>query len=169
MSATFTKRDREASRNTHRLFWQANLFGENKLTFLTWLLARPPAMFVYNVLIPFQIAYSLQAIITRHFDLVGHYALNIILLGLLYCVLWTIGGIAISENGRRGSIYLQKKVFENYINKDYEFFNTAYLGSLGLMANRLRDTFNDYCTTILNSFIRHIVIITSSIIIIGYH
>ncbi len=73
MSSTFTTRDREAARATHKLFWKATIV--DLPTFVIWLFTRPLALLIYNVLIPFAVAYGLQAIITRHFTSVGHYAL----------------------------------------------------------------------------------------------
>ena len=167
MSGTFTQRDREAARYTHRLFWRANFVDAPD--FIIWFFTRPTALLIYNVLIPFEVAYGLQAIITRHFNSVDHYAYAILFLGIAYCVLWTVGGIAIIRNGKLGTEYIQKKVFENYLDKDYEFFSNAYLGTLGSQATRLRDAFNDYCVIIMNSATRQAIVIVTSVAIIAYH
>jgi len=166
MASTFTERDRAAARQTHRLFWRAN--AVDKKGFIIWLFTRPPAMLIYNVIIPFQIAYGLQAIITRQFDKVGHYALAILFSGIAYCVLWAIGGVAICGNGIAGSEYIQKEVFANYLNKDYEFYNNTYLGSLGTQATKLKDAFNEYCTLIMNSVTKQAIIVVTSVAIIAY-
>jgi ATP-binding cassette subfamily B protein len=166
MSRTFTKRDREASRYTHKLFWEANLVDGTD--FFLWALTRPLALLIYNVFIPFEVAYGLQAIITRHFNSVGHYGLLVLLLGVAYCVLWGIGGVVICKNGRAGSEYIQRKVFVNYLEKDYEFFNNSYLGALGSQATRLREAFNEYCTIIMNGVTKQVVVITTSIAIIAW-
>jgi ATP-binding cassette subfamily B protein len=162
----FTKRDREAARATHKLFWRAN-FADGT-GFLIWLFTRPPALLIYNVIIPFQVAYALQAIITRHFDDVPHYAFIIFALGIVYCVLWTIGGVAICRNGRAGIDYIQKKVFSNYLQKDYEFFNNTFLGALGSQATRLKDSFNEYNTLLLNGVAKQTIVISASVAIIAY-
>jgi len=166
MSSTFTARDRKASRNTHKLFWRANSI--DKIDFAIWTATRPPALLIYNVLLPFEVAYALQAIITRHFDKVNHYALVILILGLAYCALWAIGGVAICRNARVRTEYIQKEIFTNYLGKDYEFFNNAFLGTLGSQATRLKDAFNDYCTLVFNGAVKQTITVISSITIIAY-
>jgi ATP-binding cassette subfamily B protein len=167
MSATFTERDRAASRKVHKLFWRANAAdGKN---FVVWLFTRPAALLIYNVLIPFQIAYALQAIITRDFDSVSHYVWVILVMGIAYSALWAIGGVAICKNGKAGTEYLQREVFINYLSKDYEFFNNTFLGTLGSQATQLRDSFNNYCTLVMNSVTKQIIVVGASISIIAYH
>jgi ATP-binding cassette, subfamily B, bacterial len=167
MSKTFSARDREAARFTHRLFWRANI--EDAVTFIIWVLTRPPALIIYHVIIPFQIAYALQAIITRNFGDVYQYAWWILASGLAYCVLWTVGGLVICRNGIRGTEYLQKLVFKNYLEKDYEFYNNTFLGTLGAQVDRLRNAFNEYCTLLMNGVTKQAVIILCSIAIIAYY
>lgn len=167
MPATYTKRDREASREILRLFWRA--IRIDTPNFIIWLLTRPTALLLYNVLIPFVIAYALQAIITRDFESVPAYAWTVFGLGVAYCVLWTIGGLAICSNGIKGTRWIQHKIFDNYLRKDYEFLSNSYLGSLGAQANRLRDAYNDFCTLILNAGVRLTIIVVVSIAIVAYH
>jgi ATP-binding cassette, subfamily B, bacterial len=166
MSGTFTARDRQVARYTHKLFWRAN--SVDKLDFGLWLLTRPPALFIYHVIIPFQVAYGLQAIITRHFDKVGHYGWLVLLSGVAYSILWGIGGVVISRNGRASTEYLQKVVFANYLSKDYDFFSNTFLGSLGAQAARLKDALNEYSTLLMNGVVKQFVIIVASMIIIAY-
>jgi len=136
--------------------------------FVIWFFTRLPALLIYNVIIPFQVAYGLQAIITRHFDRVDHYALDILFSGIAYCVLWAIGGVAICKNGRVGTEYIQKEVFANYLAKDYEFFNNTFIGTLGSQATRLKDAFNEYCTLVMNGVAKQVIVVVSSIAIIAY-
>jgi ATP-binding cassette subfamily B protein len=166
MSSTFTVRDREAARNTHKLFWKATVV--DLPNFIFWLFTRPTALLIYNVLIPYEIAYGLQAIITSHFDRVGHYALLVLVLGIAYSLLWALGGIAICKNGKAGTEYIQKEIFANYLDKDYEFYNNTYLGTLGSQATRLKDAYNDYCTLAMNGAAKQVVVIITSIGIIAY-
>ena len=166
MSGTFTARDRDAARETHKLFWRANFV--DLPTFIFWVFTRPPAILIYQVLIPFATAYGLQAIITKNFSQVGHYALMVLFLAVAYCVLWAIGGVAICRNGIRGSEYVQKAVFANFLDKDYEFYSNSYLGSLGSQATRLRDAFNDYCVLVMNGFTKILMVVVVSIGIIAY-
>jgi len=166
-SGTYTKRDHVVSREIHRLFWRSTF--EDTPSFIVWLLTRPAALVIYNVLIPFEIAYTLQAIITRQFGRANHYLILILLLGLAYCILWAIGGVAICRNGRIGTAYIQKEVFANFLEKDYEFFNNTYLGALAAQAMRVRDCFNDYCVILMNGVTKQFVAVTTSIGIIAYH
>ncbi|MEO6761791.1 MAG: ABC transporter ATP-binding protein [Candidatus Saccharimonadales bacterium] len=166
MSETFNKRDREAARYTHRLFWRATFV--DGVDFIIWALTRPLALLIYNVLIPFEVAYGLQSIITRHFNEVNHFGIMILLLGIAYCVLWTIGGVVICRNGRIGSEFIQREVFVNYLEKDYEFFNNTFLGALGSQATRLREAYNSYCTILMNGITKQIVVVVTSIAIIAY-
>ena len=138
-------------------------------SFIVWLCTRPLALLLYNVLIPFVIAYALQAIITRDFQSVPTYAWMVLGLGIAYCVLWTIGGLAICSNGVKGTRWIQHKIFDNYLRKDYEFLNDSYLGALGAQANRLRDTYNDFCVLILNAGVRLTIIVVVSIAIVAYY
>lgn len=163
---TFTKRDQEASREIHKLFRAA--WFQDKPDFVIWFFTRPPALLIYNVLIPFAIAYGLQAIITRDFSSVPKYAFAVIGLALAYCVLWTIGGVAVIRNAKIAMQYVQREVFANYLSKDYEFLNNTYLGTLGSQATRLREALDDYDQVIFNGLTKQIIIVISSIGIIAY-
>lgn len=163
----FTERDKEASREIHRLFRSAWL--QDKPDFIIWVLTRPTALLVYNVLIPFQIAYGLQAVITRNFDQVGGYAFNILILASVYSLLWGFGGVAVIKNAKVGIQYIQRKVFSNYLEKDYEYLNSVFLGSLSNQAVRLREALDEYNQILFNGFTKHIVVTLTSIVIIGYH
>ena len=164
---TFAALDRAASREVTRLFWKAN-FVDGK-SFIIWTLTRPLAILIYTVLIPFATAYALQAIITRNFDAVAGYAWIIFAMGIAYCVLWTLGGIAICKGGVVGTVWIQRKIFENYLRKDYEFLNSNFLGALGAQATRLRDAYNDYNILLLNTGVRLALIVCVSTGIIAYH
>lgn len=166
MPTTFTLRDREAARATHRLFWRATRV--DLTNFVIWLCTRPPAMLVYNVLIPFEVAYCLQAIITHNVPATHDYAWTVFLLGVAYCILWGVGGVAICRSGRAATIFVQKAVFENYLQKDYDFFNNTYLGTLGTQATRLRDAYNDYCTLVMNGVMKQSIAVVTSIAIIAW-
>ncbi len=166
MASTFTERDKQAAKYTHKLFWRANLVDTP--AFILWLLTRPPALLIYNVIIPFQVAYGLQAIITRQFDRVSHYAYAILFSGIAYCVLWAVGGVAICRNGRAGTEFIQKEIFANYLDKDYEFYNNTFLGSLGAQATRLKDAFNDYCVLVMNGVTKQTIIVVTCIGIIAW-
>ncbi len=162
-----THRDRQISRETHKLFWKGNF--ANRGTFIVWALLRPPALFIYNVLIPIQIAYGLQAIVTQRFDQITHYVTTIVLLALAYCVCWAIGGVAIIKNGAVGGSYVQRAVFTNFLQKDYEFYSSTYLGALGSQAVRLRDAFGEYNQVMVNQIPLELITVVSSVVVIGIH
>ncbi len=166
MLGTYTTRDREAARAIHRLFRRAWLEDVPGIT--VWFLTRPLALLVYNILIPFQVAYGLQAIITQQFDKVPGYAFSILVLAIAYCLLWGVGGYAVIRNARAAMKYVQRVVFSNYLEKDYEFLNNTYLGALGSQATRLRESLDDYDQLLFNGFVKQVIIVVSSILIIGY-
>lgn len=166
MGESFTKRDREAAREIHRLFRSA--WFQDTPTFFAWAITRPAALFVYNVLIPFAVAYGLQAIVTKDFNAVPRYALAVLILALIYCVLWGLGGVAVIINAKVCQIYLRQKIFENFLNKDYEFLNNTFLGSLGSQATRLGDALDEYDQLLFNGFLKQIIIVVTSVAIIAY-
>ncbi len=163
---SFTKRDREAAREVHRLFRSA--WFQDTPTFVIWAFTRPAALLIYNILIPFVVAYGLQAIITKNFTAVLHYAYSILVLALVYCVLWGVGGVAVIKNAKVCQEYLQRKIFTNYLEKDYEFLNNTYLGSLGSQATRLREAHDEYDQLLFNGFLKQIIIVVVSIGIIAW-
>jgi ATP-binding cassette subfamily B protein len=167
MSETEKQRDKKITREINRLFWKGNL--SNPRTFIGWLLCRPPAIFIYNVLIPIQIAYGLEAIIDKQFDAVGHHAFLVLMFAITYCVLWGVGGVAICRNGVTGGRYVQKKVFESYLQKDYEFYGNTFIGALGSQAIRIRDSFAQYNQIMINALPFQFITVVCSIVVIGYH
>ncbi len=162
----YTKHDREVSRAIHRLFWRARM--QSKKDVIIWFFTRPPAFFINTILVPLVVAYGLQAIIVKDFDSVESYAFSLFLLGVLWCILWAIGGVFICNNGRIGTEFIQKEVFRNYLEKDYEFFNNNYVGSLGSQAVQLRHAFNEYETVLFNGMVRLVIIYVFSIGVIAY-
>ena len=160
-------RDRRVMREIHRLFWRANLADKPTLVFCY--LTRIPAMALYNVLIPVQIAYGIQAIVLGHFNLVSGYAWRVFFLSVGYTLLWIAGGLAIARNAIVGSEYLQKQIFTNFLNKDYDFYSNTYFGSLSAQANRIRDAFNEYGAMVTLGVPKQLTIIVAGIVIIGYH
>lgn len=167
MAGSSTRRDRETARYTHRLFWQANWV--DKWGLIICYLTRIPANILYNILIPVQIAYGIQAIVLRHFAVVSGYAWHVFFLSVSYSILWTVGGLFVARNAIAGSEYLQRKVFANYLSKDYDFYNNTYFGALSAQANRIRDAFNEYGAMVTLVIPKQLTIIVAGIIIIGYH
>lgn len=139
---TAHQHDKAIHRATHRLFRQALLtdFWGGLICYAT----RVPALIIYDVFIPLAIAYGIQAIATKQFDVINTYALWIIALGIAYCILWAVGGVFICRCGIAGTKYIQRTAFANYLHKDYEFYNSTYLGSLGAQLIQLREAYSIY-------------------------
>jgi ATP-binding cassette subfamily B protein len=159
------RRDRAVTRYIHRLFWQGNVADARGL--IICYVTRVPAMIIYNVLIPLVIAYGIQAIVTRDFGSVDTYAWLVMACALAYSVLWAIGGVTICQNAIAGCDYVQRKVFANYLYKDYEFYSNTYLGALGAQAVRMRDAFNEYNGLMVLHGPKQVVIVIAGVVIIG--
>lgn len=136
------RREKHITREIHRLFWEANF--QSKVSLTLCYLMRIPAVAIYNIFIPLVGAYGIQAILNRQFGAVQEYAVWVVVLSVVYSVLWSLGGLAVSRNAIVGSEYLQNKVFANFMQKDYEFYGNSFFGSLGAQATGLRDAYNGY-------------------------
>lgn len=161
------QRDRKITRQIHRLFWSGNLV--DKKTLIISYICRIPAVAAYNIFIPLVSAYAIQAIINRQFDEVTKYAWWVIGLSLVYCVMWSIAGVAVSKNAIKGSEYIQHKVFANFLSKDYDFFSNAFFGSLGAQAARIRDAYNTYGELMTLSIPKQATIVLAGIGVIAYY
>ena len=64
--------------------------------------------------------------------------------------------------------YVQREVFTNYLNKDYEFLNNTYLGTLGTQAARLRESLDEYDQILFNGVTKQFIVVVASITIIAY-
>jgi ATP-binding cassette subfamily B protein len=159
-------REARLTREIHKLFWTSNFQDKNSLALAY--ICRIPAVAAYNIFIPLVGAYAIQAILQHHFDKVDGYALWVVGLSLVYTILWAIGGLAVSRNAVRGSIYIQNKVFSNFLQKDYDFFSNAFFGSLGAQAARLRDAYNSYGELVTLSIPKQATILIAGIAVIAY-
>ena len=63
------QREKVVTREVHRLFWRAML--QTKLYFTLTVVLHIPVFLVMSVYVPLQIAYGIQAIITRRTTTVG--------------------------------------------------------------------------------------------------
>lgn len=145
--AQIKRKDKQITKEIHHLFLRATL--QDKPGLIVCLATRIPALVLYNILIPLQIAYGLQAIFDKRFDAIYGHVLIILLLALGYSILWAIGGWTISRNGRIGSEYIQREVFKNYLQKDYEFFGNTHVGALGTQATQIRTSYSEYSQVFL--------------------
>ncbi len=162
-----TKRDKQITREIHKLFWRAT-FTDKPGIIITYL-TRVPALILYNIFIPLQVAYGLQAVFNQQFDKVPGFALSIVALAVGYAVLWSIGGLTICRNGRIASQYIQRTVFANYLSKDYEFYNNTFFGALGSQAIQLRSVFSEYSQITTLFLPNHLIVIIAGMAVIAYH
>lgn len=159
-------RDKYITRQIHILFWQGNT--QTKLLLALSYICRIPAIAAYNVFIPLVGAYAIQAILTKHYAAVSGYAWWVIILSVVYSVLWSIGGTAVSRNAITGSIYVQNKIFQNFLSKDYDFYGNAFFGSLGAQAARMRDAYNSYGEIVTLSVPKQATIVLTGIGVIAW-
>ncbi len=165
MASVELKRDRRVTRYVHKLYWRAMV--ETKLYFVLTVLMYPPAFFCLNILIPYQIAYCIQAIITRNFGAVGHYAWLIIIITLVGNVILAIGTWAFNRDGTAGGKYIQNRVFHNYLSKDYEFYGNSYIGALGTQAASIREAFITYNRLMLFDIVKAGVVIIAGLSVVA--
>ncbi len=165
MAAT-DKRDKEITREIHRLFWRANF--QDLPGLIIGYAGRMPAMIIFQIFVPLITAYGVQAILDRQFDRVPYYALWVLGASLAYVTLQGIGSYAVHKNGVIAATYIQNEIFTNILAKDYEFFSNAFFGSLGAQAMRLRDAGNSYNELVTLSAPKQIIIIIASFIVIAY-
>ena len=158
-------RDKQTTRSIHRLFWRA--MTNNKKYFIVTVLLHAPAFGITHVAIPLQVAYGIQAILTKNFAAVPHYAIVIMLLAVSYNVLLGFATWAFNRDGVEGASYVQKQIFSNYLSKDYEFYSNTYVGALGAQASRMRDAFTDYNRITLFDIPKSAVIIIAGLGVIA--
>jgi ATP-binding cassette subfamily B protein len=163
---TQKKRDKQVTREIHRLFWEAN--SQVWWSIPLCLLSRIPAFALIHILTPLVVANGIQAIFQGNSAVVMSYAVKIILIAVVFGILWAISGMGIIYGGSMGGMYLYRKVFANYLNKDYDFYTNTYFGSLGAQASHLREAFNgDYNMTVFMAIPKQLVIVIGGIIVIG--
>lgn len=159
-------RDRQITREIHKLFWRAN--WQHKWSLLGCLILAIPNFTLIYVLIPLATAYGVEAIVNRQFDLVNHYAIQILIYSVLFSITVAARTSFASYNGARAGVYLQQLVFKNYLEKDYEFYTHTYFGSLGSQATRLREAMNnDYNLLFTLMIPKQLVIVGGGIIVIA--
>jgi ATP-binding cassette, subfamily B, bacterial len=167
MAGLEEQRDKQITRQIHRLFWRANF--EEKFTLFACIIGRLPAVAAYNIFIPLVSAYAIQAIINGDMAAVKRYAVWVLVLAVVYCVFWSLSLFAGARNAIIGCEYIQNRVFANFLQKDYDFFSNAFFGSLGAQAARLRDAYSSYGELVTLSIPKQTTIIVAGIGVIWYH
>ncbi len=160
------QRDKTVTRAVHTLFWRGMFYTPRY--FVPTILFYLPAFFIMTVYVPLEVAYGIQAIILKHFSLVGHYALITVWLTVLGQSFYAIATWAFNMNGIYGATFVQRQVFANFLAKDYEFFGSTYIGALGAGVARIRDAFTDYNRLALFEIPRNLVIIFASLVVVAF-
>lgn len=165
MSKADLQRDKKVTREIHRLFWRAN--RDRPLYLVMTILLYPPAMFLINVLIPLVVAFGIQAIIKGNYDDVTSLAWAII--GLMFAsqIIFTMATIAFDRLGTYAGSYVQKAIFLNYLNKDYDFYSNQFIGGLGAQAARVRDAIEEYDRIMLFEVLKASVIIIAGLVVMA--
>ncbi len=166
MSKEELKRDKHVTNYIHRVFWRAMV--KSKLYFALTVLTFPFAFFFINIIIPFEVAYTIQAIINRNFSVVGDYALKIILITIAGNTILAIGTWAFNRDGTEGAKHVQNQIFNNYLSKDFEFYSNNYIGSLGTQASNLREAFVVYNRIALFEIPRAFVIVIAGLTVVAF-
>jgi ATP-binding cassette subfamily B protein len=164
MSKAELERDKTVTRAVHRLFWHGML--QNRLALASTYLCNMPAFFIFNVYVPLQIAYGIQAIITRHFDQVNHQAILILVVTLFGGVIYAFGTWTNHRTNIYGAGYIQRAAFANYLSKDYDFYAGSYVGALGADAVALRSAFQEYSLMVTFDLPKALVIIVVGLTVV---
>lgn len=160
-------RDKAIIRQVHKLFFEAN--WQTKWYFLFGLITRTAAIICTAVLIPLAIAYGIEGITEHSLPKVQQQASWVLALGLVHGVLWVLSGHLVNRGGEIANEYLQHKVYQNFLSKDYDFYTSTYFGALGAQAIRLRETFsNDYSVLLFTMVPKQVVIVLGGIIVIAF-
>jgi ATP-binding cassette subfamily B protein len=156
--------DKKISREAKRLFWEA--LSQSKYKFFLSATGHTTYFFINGVIVPLLIAYAVQNIINRNFDVVADYALGIVGVSL-FAGLIQFGAIwAFNHNGTSAVTYLSEKMFKNYLGKDYEFFGNNYIGALGSHVTTMKKALLDYQLIIGFNGPRAVVTIVASLVVI---
>ncbi|MBW3569435.1 ABC transporter ATP-binding protein/permease [Candidatus Parcubacteria bacterium] len=159
------ERDKNITRFVHRLFFNAMLRDKKNLAIA---MLHFPSFFLFNAYIPLQVAYILQAIFQRQFDA---YYFNIYMIAgaaLVGGAFMYIANQADSRMGINGAAYLQKQAFSNFLHKDYDFYSSQYVGSLGTQVSNLRDAFLQYVHEFKFVIEKNTTIVVSILIVLAY-
>ncbi len=159
------QRDKKVTREIHRLFWRATI--NKPLYFWLTVLLHPPAMLVIHVLIPVEVAFGIQAIIKGNYDQVTVIAWTIVVGMFLTMILFAFATWAFDRLGTYSGKYVQRAVFSNFLNKDYDFYSNQFIGGLGAQAARLRDAVEEYDRIMIFEMMKAAVIIIAGLVVIA--
>ncbi|HUP13015.1 MAG TPA: hypothetical protein VM187_12400, partial [Niastella sp.] len=160
-----SQRDRIITRFIHRLFFRA--ITRSKGWFTLSILLNAPGFFIFHVLIPLQIAYGIQSIITRNFYEIRGHIITLLVLALVHTIVFSAGNLSINRCGAIACGYVQRQVFANFLEKDYDFYSDSYVGALGAQAARLRDAAFEYHHLLFFEVPKQLAIVVAGILVIG--
>lgn len=112
-------------------------------------------------------AYGLQAIINKDFDAVPRFAVIIIIASVFSNFLFVLATLGMNRMGIRGQEFVQKQALANFLNKDYEFYTSAFSGSLGSQASNLRQALSQYDLMMVFNLPRYATIVISGLVVIA--
>jgi ATP-binding cassette subfamily B protein len=160
------ERDKTVTRAIHRLFWHVMLKFRGRLA--TVYVLYLPAFIVFNIYVPLQVAYGIQAIVTRHFDVATHQAMVVIAVTFVAATFYAIGVWFQHRVNVLGGSYLQQLIFANYLNKDYDFYSDRHIGALGADAVAIRSAYQEYEFILTFDALKAAVIIVIGLAVVFY-
>lgn len=166
MPSQQSARDRAVNRQIHQLNWDS--FLVQKWSFYLTYVMRVPAYVIQHALVPLFIAYSLQAIIERQFTDVPGLVATIVGLSLAQVIMMGVGAWAVSNNAIAAAAAIQKRVFNNYLHKDYEFYSNNFMGALSANAIRLREASTEYGMIVTLDIPKQLVTVFAGLLVIGW-
>jgi ATP-binding cassette subfamily B protein len=143
------------------------MLGTRSRYFLLALL-HTPSFLLSNVIIPIEIAYGVQAIIQRNFSAVPKYAVTILVIAVIANIISGFATWGFNRNGTNGGKYVQNKVFQNYLSKDFEFYSNNFIGALGNQAASLRLSYLDYNRIMLFDIPKAAVMVIAGMAVLAY-
>lgn len=164
VAKTYAVRDSRINNKIHSLFWTGLLQNKVYLV-LAYLLI--PAYFLMYIFIPLQVAFAIQAIVAKDFEAINHYILIIVIAAIAQVITNSLASWAHHRLGIRACAYVQRTIFANYLDKDYDFYSDQYVGSLGAQAAQLRDSCSMYSEIAITQVSKNGTIIFGGIVVIA--
>lgn len=158
-------RDRTTTRFIHALFWRAILSDKKNFALSLFNL---PGFFFTHAYIPLQVAYVVQAIFKRQFDEISTYVWHIIGATIITIILTYYANRADCRMGVNGALYVQRAAFSNFLNKDYDFYSSQFVGSIGNQVAQLRQAFTIYAHEFKFVFQKDATSILSLLAVLAY-
>lgn len=160
-------RDKQITRYIHRIFLRA--MTRRKRYFLLSAPVHVPYFILFNVFVPLNVAYGIQAIVDKDIGAVERHIIQILILSVAAAILLFIAAWAYNRNGVLSAGQLQREVFANYLSKDYDFFANNFIGTLGAQAAQVREAYIDYARIVEFELPRIVTIVGAGLVVIAYH